>query len=211
MKCVHCSEEIEDGKKFCGGCGEKVLEMECKKDNFCAECGTKLEDGKDFCGECGWKKGTASIVKPDSGMTNQGKEFRFKGFLRRKNPAGKGAVDTTVQVNQNGLFLRKSICRNRRLPRKITEKEVDFKEIQSVNVEFTTSFGYLFMLFAMVALLCLCGQIYTIIFVFFGMNECRGETITLNLKYEDPYYISSRGKKSEEFVKMVVNELRKNG
>lgn len=45
-KCPKCGTEIEENKKFCPECGEKI-------GTFCKECGVKVEKNQKFCPECG--------------------------------------------------------------------------------------------------------------------------------------------------------------
>ena len=46
MSCSSCGSRNEDGRKFCGQCGERLLLA-------CATCGSANAPGTRFCGECG--------------------------------------------------------------------------------------------------------------------------------------------------------------
>ena len=46
--CTQCGAALQDGAKFCGGCGAKVEQAQ-----FCTGCGAKMVAGTKFCGECG--------------------------------------------------------------------------------------------------------------------------------------------------------------
>lgn len=51
-KCPDCGVPTL-GKKFCPGCGRKLL---AAAGAFCGECGAKLSPGARFCGDCGAKQ-----------------------------------------------------------------------------------------------------------------------------------------------------------
>lgn len=49
MKCIQCSQELEEGAKFCYSCGAKV------QNTFCSKCGAEIPSDAKFCGSCGSK------------------------------------------------------------------------------------------------------------------------------------------------------------
>lgn len=54
MICPKCGNEVQDGKKFCGKCGNKMEVVEVKAaDAVCSKCGAPITPGKKFCGQCG--------------------------------------------------------------------------------------------------------------------------------------------------------------
>jgi class 3 adenylate cyclase/tetratricopeptide (TPR) repeat protein len=46
MRCLNCTTENREGRKFCAGCGQPLALA-------CAACGAANEPGERFCGECG--------------------------------------------------------------------------------------------------------------------------------------------------------------
>ena len=46
MRCVGCGQENREGRKFCAGCGARLVVA-------CPACGKANEPGEKFCGECG--------------------------------------------------------------------------------------------------------------------------------------------------------------
>jgi class 3 adenylate cyclase len=46
MRCSKCGVDNREGRRFCGGCGSKLITV-------CAQCGTANEPGENFCGDCG--------------------------------------------------------------------------------------------------------------------------------------------------------------
>ena len=53
VRCAGCGEDNREGRKFCGGCGARLVSP-------CPSCGTSNEPSEKFCGECG----TALGVRP---------------------------------------------------------------------------------------------------------------------------------------------------
>lgn len=54
--CTNCGAELNDGMKFCSGCGTPVPQQEEKK-NICSNCGAEIKDGMKFCSSCGTPAG----------------------------------------------------------------------------------------------------------------------------------------------------------
>jgi len=68
MFCSNCGKKIEEGTKFCSGCGTPVIEAQTIPRQtpvqqqtaetklppvFCTNCGKKIEEGTKFCSGCG--------------------------------------------------------------------------------------------------------------------------------------------------------------
>lgn len=54
VKCVKCNMMIVSDKKFCPGCGEKVIRK--PSSIKCSKCKELFEDEDLFCGNCGAKR-----------------------------------------------------------------------------------------------------------------------------------------------------------
>lgn len=52
MICSKCGNEVAEGKKFCGHCGNPMTVTETKG-LVCSKCGAPITPGKKFCGKCG--------------------------------------------------------------------------------------------------------------------------------------------------------------
>ena len=52
MICSKCGNEVAEGKKFCGHCGNPMTWAETKG-LVCSKCGAPITPGKKFCGKCG--------------------------------------------------------------------------------------------------------------------------------------------------------------
>lgn len=52
MICSKCGNEVAEGKKFCGHCGNPMTVTEVKG-LVCSKCGSPITPGKKFCGKCG--------------------------------------------------------------------------------------------------------------------------------------------------------------
>ena len=52
MICSKCGNEVAEGKKFCGHCGNPMTVTEAKG-LVCSKCGAPITPGKKFCGKCG--------------------------------------------------------------------------------------------------------------------------------------------------------------
>ena len=52
MICSKCGNEVPEGKKFCGHCGNPMTITETKG-LVCSKCGSPITPGKKFCGKCG--------------------------------------------------------------------------------------------------------------------------------------------------------------
>ena len=52
MICSKCGNEVAEGKKFCGHCGNPMTGSETKG-LVCSKCGAPITPGKKFCGKCG--------------------------------------------------------------------------------------------------------------------------------------------------------------
>ena len=52
MICSKCGNEVAEGKKFCGHCGNPMTGAETKG-LVCSKCGAPITLGKKFCGKCG--------------------------------------------------------------------------------------------------------------------------------------------------------------
>ena len=52
MICSKCGNEVPEGKKFCGHCGNPMTVTETKG-LVCSKCGSPITPGKKFCGKCG--------------------------------------------------------------------------------------------------------------------------------------------------------------
>ncbi len=52
MICSKCGNEVAEGKKFCGHCGNPMTGSETKG-LVCPKCGAPITPGKKFCGKCG--------------------------------------------------------------------------------------------------------------------------------------------------------------
>lgn len=52
MICSKCGNEVAEGKKFCGHCGNPMTVTETKG-LVCSKCGSPITPGKKFCGKCG--------------------------------------------------------------------------------------------------------------------------------------------------------------
>lgn len=52
MICSKCGNEVAEGKKFCGHCGNPMTSTE-PKGLVCSKCGAPITPGKKFCGKCG--------------------------------------------------------------------------------------------------------------------------------------------------------------
>ena len=52
MICSKCGNEVAEGKKFCGHCGNPMTGSEAKG-LVCSKCGAPITPGKKFCGKCG--------------------------------------------------------------------------------------------------------------------------------------------------------------
>ena len=59
--CQSCGASVEDGAKFCPGCGTPVQTK--LQAQFCANCGNKLE-GARFCGSCGTPAAQVGVAAP---------------------------------------------------------------------------------------------------------------------------------------------------
>jgi len=62
VACPACGSENEEGKRFCGDCGQALGLV-------CSSCGATIEPGKRFCGDCGSPVGGApapAIDAPDA-------------------------------------------------------------------------------------------------------------------------------------------------
>jgi len=62
VACPACGSENEEGKRFCGDCGQALGLV-------CSSCGAAIEPGKRFCGDCGSPVGGApapAIDAPDA-------------------------------------------------------------------------------------------------------------------------------------------------
>jgi len=56
--CKHCGNALNEGSKFCGGCGNAVAVSTLSKpapiqENTCSACGYALNPGAKFCKGCG--------------------------------------------------------------------------------------------------------------------------------------------------------------
>lgn len=54
VKCPKCGLVVEGDKKFCPGCGEKVVRKSTSIK--CLKCNNFFEDADVFCGSCGAKR-----------------------------------------------------------------------------------------------------------------------------------------------------------
>ena len=52
MICSKCGNEVAEGKKFCGHCGNPMT-VTGAKGLVCSKCGSPITPGKKFCGKCG--------------------------------------------------------------------------------------------------------------------------------------------------------------
>ena len=58
MQCLHCQHENQEGRRFCGQCGQGLPIV-------CPSCGTPEEGGERFCGQCGAALGSqATPARP---------------------------------------------------------------------------------------------------------------------------------------------------
>lgn len=75
MICPKCGNEVQDGKKFCGKCGNKmeISGGAIQTNNVCPQCGAPVTPGKKFCGKCGAKLITSeetSAIEQNSAATD---------------------------------------------------------------------------------------------------------------------------------------------
>lgn len=228
MKCKHCSEELLDAKSFCSGCGSKVETEEASvKQKHCVDCGAVLDVGKDFCGECGSKvcatggeSRTSNPQNPPQPVNTESlaneviKEFKFyrlgyKGRLGQGGYMGMKNYCTIATVGQSTLKLL--VCRGFTVgkePVKPQIKELTYSEISFINLKKKISYGWLVIgIFS--GSLGIVNPLYFIITIL-SVFQMFGRKVTIKLRYEDPFVILTEStKEADEFVKMVVNELKK--
>ena len=64
MICPKCGNEVQEGKKFCGKCGNKMETDGASGSDgsslVCSKCGAPITPGKKFCGKCGTPVGVVS-------------------------------------------------------------------------------------------------------------------------------------------------------
>lgn len=54
FKCTNCGESIDEGAKFCSGCGSEVVTNNGDDKNFeCPRCNEMISSNSKFCSECG--------------------------------------------------------------------------------------------------------------------------------------------------------------
>ena len=66
MICSKCGNEVAEGKKFCGHCGNPMTVTETKG-LVCSKCGSPITPGKKFCGKCGTPVSADSQVAAKAG------------------------------------------------------------------------------------------------------------------------------------------------
>ena len=93
MFCSKCGNELAEGAKFCGSCGQAVgITDTAKSASFCPQCGSTLDAGQTFCGKCGYRltparaqavpvpdTSPASVSVARAGGAVQGKGLRIAG------------------------------------------------------------------------------------------------------------------------------------
>ncbi len=67
IKCPNCSKELENGTKFCDGCGAKIVET-----TFCPNCGARNSVDCGFCQNCGAPLSEATPSAPVSTPASNG-------------------------------------------------------------------------------------------------------------------------------------------
>lgn len=227
MRCQHCSEELVEGKRFCSSCGQKVETEELStKPRHCGDCGAVLDVGKDFCGECGGKvSGGASRlsspekppqqVKTESQDNEVIKEFKFYrlGYRGRGGLGGPfGMKNFCTFATVMTSLLRLSVCRTTTLagdPVKPVVREYRYEDIDSIELKKKISFDWVFY-----TTFCTVGGFANpifFLFAFVAFFNIFGRKVTIKPKYGKIFVIKAEGKDAEEFVELVVNELRKNG
>lgn len=106
--CKNCGTELPDTVKFCGKCGNSVIEEEKNENLFCPQCGASLELGARFCGKCGTaissETGTGQELKQlaDSAKlaAKAGMDNARKGLAKGMALAG-GKISSTAEKLQN--------------------------------------------------------------------------------------------------------------
>ena len=65
MICSKCGNEVAEGKKFCGKCGNPMgaAAPASAGSVICSKCGAPVTHGKKFCGKCG----TPVVSTPSTG------------------------------------------------------------------------------------------------------------------------------------------------
>ena len=83
MSCERCRQELEEGMKFCRGCGKKLTLI-------CPHCHERVQAGDIFCGECGGAlRPTDNEPGTEPAPTDLGAGIAHppkKGFGPQKNP-----------------------------------------------------------------------------------------------------------------------------
>ncbi|MCR4823492.1 MAG: zinc-ribbon domain-containing protein, partial [Treponema sp.] len=78
MICSKCGNEVADGKKFCGKCGNPMTAASPVQQGgeVCSKCGAPLTPGKKFCGKCG-----APVAQAGQSEEKQAEMISHAGFI----------------------------------------------------------------------------------------------------------------------------------
>lgn len=68
MICKHCGNPLSDDSKFCGVCGNEVVQEQEK--SFCTNCGALMGEGSVFCSNCGQAVGAQPHSQPQYPQQN---------------------------------------------------------------------------------------------------------------------------------------------
>lgn len=217
--CPNCNTEHPENKHFCSQCGTKFETDANTTQTTCPHCQSILETGKDFCGECGGKvhsdttsKETTNSHRDSPASSDVIEEFKLyklgaKGNLGLGGPFGMKNYCTIVTVKHTSLHLL--VCRKfdrRGLPVKPKVKEMQYSEIHSVNLKKMLSCDWIF--YTSMFLIAAAANPLFLLFAFLAFTNIFGRKVTINLKYEDPVIMRTEGKKADEFVALVVNQLK---
>ena len=81
MICSKCGNEVAEGKKFCGHCGNPMTVTETKG-LVCSKCGSPITPGKKFCGKCGSPVSADSQAAAKAGKSQDEKDLTVSsGFI----------------------------------------------------------------------------------------------------------------------------------
>jgi hypothetical protein len=74
MSCTACDHKNQDGRRFCGQCGENLF----VERHECAQCGFPNDDDDRFCGSCG-----TAIAQPMDAASRRPPVYSGISELRR--------------------------------------------------------------------------------------------------------------------------------
>ncbi len=95
ITCSNCNKQLEDGAKFCDGCGTPVVQP--AKATFCPNCGTRNDTGSAFCQGCGTPLST-DYEKKDVTVETQGEKPKKNFKISKKFIAIGASVVAIVLV-----------------------------------------------------------------------------------------------------------------